>query len=424
MDKDITTLIKSGAASGLKAVEIRDGAVDCLKPLVGGRFALVVSDENCLKAGASALSRIGACETLVFQKGVRADETAVETVRRALLDVEVIVALGSGTITDICRYSAAAANLPFISVPTAPSMDGYASSYAAMLFSGTRAPYPAKFPEAIVADTRILCSAPRRMITAGLGELLGAYPRLLDWKLDSLINGGDYCDEVAALVRAAVEDCFNTLTAANLYAPEGAGALARALIISGARASGVKTGGSARHISRYIEMQRIFKKRPVPLYGEAVAVGALTLCGLYPLVAARVRSRMNIAVSFSQKIWEQTVKEKYGPAASKLIKSERTLKRNSGEKRRARINKIYASAPQILEHLTADAVPDAVLNAYGALGGVTDYPQLSLTLKDVKDAVLYAKELRAVYTILQMASDLNLLTGFAASLTKKEKREL
>jgi phosphate uptake regulator len=37
--------------------------------------------------------------------------------------------------------------------------------------------------------------------------------------------------------------------------------------------------------------------------------------------------------------------------------------------------------------------------------------------------VLYAKDLRVIYTILQMASDLNLLADYAAGLTKKVSKD-
>ena len=50
----------------------------------------------------------------------------------------VLVAVGSGVITDIVRYAAHLSDVEFVSVPTAASMDGYASSVAALEIDGVK----------------------------------------------------------------------------------------------------------------------------------------------------------------------------------------------------------------------------------------------------------------------------------------------
>ncbi|MBQ8311547.1 MAG: iron-containing alcohol dehydrogenase [Clostridia bacterium] len=47
------------------------------------------------------------------------------------LDSDLILAVGSGTINDICRYVSAIAKIPYCIVGTAPSMDGYISGSSA-----------------------------------------------------------------------------------------------------------------------------------------------------------------------------------------------------------------------------------------------------------------------------------------------------
>lgn len=45
-------------------------------------------------------------------------------------DIDMILAVGTGTIHDISRYMAFQYKIPFISVPTAASVDGFTSTVA------------------------------------------------------------------------------------------------------------------------------------------------------------------------------------------------------------------------------------------------------------------------------------------------------
>ena len=89
--------------------------------------------------------------------------------------------MGSGVITDITRYAAHLEDRDFVSVPTAASMDGYASGVAAMEFGGVKVTYPARAPLAIFADPAVLAAAPAELTRSGLGDLLGKATARIDW---------------------------------------------------------------------------------------------------------------------------------------------------------------------------------------------------------------------------------------------------
>lgn len=44
------------------------------------------------------------------------------------------------------------------------------------------------------------------MIAAGLGDLLGKFTCLCDWKLSRLINREHYCENIAGLVESCVQN--------------------------------------------------------------------------------------------------------------------------------------------------------------------------------------------------------------------------
>ena len=60
------------------------------------------------------------------------------------------VAVGAGTIHDLVRYTAHKLGLLFISLPTAPSVDGFVSGVAAMTVGGQKITFEAVPPLALL----------------------------------------------------------------------------------------------------------------------------------------------------------------------------------------------------------------------------------------------------------------------------------
>src|SRR5690554_4741656 len=107
---------------------------------------LVADQRTYLSAGGSSFVDMLEAEGLTAslcllqdneQGEVVADEETIVQVLLALPEqVHTIVAVGSGTIHDLVRFVSSKTNRPFISVPTAPSVDGYSSVGAPLLIQG------------------------------------------------------------------------------------------------------------------------------------------------------------------------------------------------------------------------------------------------------------------------------------------------
>jgi glycerol-1-phosphate dehydrogenase [NAD(P)+] len=96
------------------------------------------------------------------------------------------IAIGSGTITDITRFVSHRTGGSFIVMPTAPSVHSFTSQVSPLIVQGMKTTTPAHSPIAIFAGVGILSSAPRSMISAGFGDMLGKNTAVADWKLGSL----------------------------------------------------------------------------------------------------------------------------------------------------------------------------------------------------------------------------------------------
>jgi len=107
-----------------------------------GTKCVLVCDNNTYEiAGRTvekALSESGFSVTLcrIVREGKMVpDETAVgEAVMALSRDTEFMVAVGSGSVTDTTRVTAVNAKIPFVSVGTAPSMDGYTYVVAPLIY--------------------------------------------------------------------------------------------------------------------------------------------------------------------------------------------------------------------------------------------------------------------------------------------------
>src|SRR3972149_4922533 len=145
----------------------------------------------------------------------------------------VYLAVGSGTITDIVRFVSHRTRTSFISLPTAPSVDGYASVGAPLVFDGLKQTIACQSPLAIFADLKVLCAAPRRMIAAGFGDLVGKFTSVADWQLGHLLWAEPYAESIAQRSRQAALNCASEAEAIGAGTAERIRVLMEGLIESG-----------------------------------------------------------------------------------------------------------------------------------------------------------------------------------------------
>jgi glycerol-1-phosphate dehydrogenase [NAD(P)+] len=95
--------------------------------------------------------------------------------------VQGIVGIGGGKVIDAAKYAAYLRKMPFISVPTSSSSDGFSSSSASLLIDGKRTSVPAALAYGIVVDTEVIKSAPEKFIYSGIGDMVAKITSLYDW---------------------------------------------------------------------------------------------------------------------------------------------------------------------------------------------------------------------------------------------------
>lgn len=204
---------------------------------------------------------------------------------------EAVLAVGSGTIHDLTRFACSMRKLPFISVPTAASVDGFTSAGAPLLLDGVKRTIQTVAPEAIFADVSLLASAPQTMTAAGFGDMLGKYTSLADWKVSRDLAQEPYCPLGARMTEEALLACIEHVDEIAAGSPCGMDVLIRALIASGISMLIIDhsrpASGGEHHISHRIEMELLAQDRPQVLHGAKVGVAAALLTDLYKGLAVQ-----------------------------------------------------------------------------------------------------------------------------------------
>ncbi|AEJ45140.1 sn-glycerol-1-phosphate dehydrogenase [Alicyclobacillus acidocaldarius] len=207
-----------------------------------GRVVLVMDEHTRAAAGdalAQGLTDLGVLWTACLiepnaQGDVVADERSiVQALIAAGPDVEALVAVGSGTLHDIARFASYKMRIPFVSVPTAPSVDGFTSAGAPLIVRGIKTTYQTQAPIALFADTDVLERAPRELVWAGFGDVMGKSTSLADWAFGAIAAGEPYCAHLAALTREALEMAVAQADGLARARTDAIRSLMEALILSG-----------------------------------------------------------------------------------------------------------------------------------------------------------------------------------------------
>lgn len=107
---------------------------------------------------------------------------------------QAVISIGGGKVIDAGKYAAFLRNLPFISVPTSSSSDGFSSASASLYVHGKRTSVPAKLAYGIVVDTGVIRTAPEKFIYSGIGDMLSKITAIYDWIYEEKCGYGEVND--------------------------------------------------------------------------------------------------------------------------------------------------------------------------------------------------------------------------------------
>ena len=126
-------------------------------------------------------------------------ENIIHTAFKIPKNVDALVGIGGGKALDYSKYCAFVLDLPFISIPTSTSNDGFCSPNSSLLVENKRKSVKAKIPYGVIVDIEILQTSPESCIYSGIGDLISKITAGFDWKEASHL-GKDYFSDFAYLI--------------------------------------------------------------------------------------------------------------------------------------------------------------------------------------------------------------------------------
>lgn len=249
-------------------------------------YIVAVYDENTYKATSDRHPMVDK-ELILPAKDLHANEHGVDLLLKILPnETNLIIAIGSGTVHDICRYCAFLKKIVFVSCPTAASVDGFCSSVAAMTWNGCKKTLTAVAPKIVVADLDIIKNAPIHLAKSGFGDMVGKYVALTDWKIGKILKNEYYCPRIASLTMEATEASLKALDGILDGEESAYESLIFGLLLSGLAMQMIgnsrPASGAEHHISHLIEMEPAgLGLHSDALHGEKVGVGTLLVMEKY-----------------------------------------------------------------------------------------------------------------------------------------------
>lgn len=421
----------------IKAVNVGKGAINSLPGYAekfGYRHPYILCDKITYEiAGRKCEQLLEAagypCSVLIIKHQGYDEATLGEIVINKPDNCDLMIGVGTGSITDMLRYASFKLGLPCFTVCTGAPMDGFSASVGIMNVDNLKATMPAHSTEVIIGDTDVLSGAPYRMTIAGFGDLIGKLSALNDWRIAVLANGDHYCRQIDKLVSDYVEDILTKVPEIKNREPQATGDILNALLLTGAVISlygnSRPISGAEHHMSHYWEVLGEQRGQSYAMHGEQVAVGTVMA-----LLLEKKLSEMDIdfhrarekAKEYDAEAWKTEIRRVYGNASDAIIALEEKADKNGSTAKLTRLDRIEKNWPEIRD-LLANAYPwETLRKSLRELGCPCDPKDIGITAEVLRDTFLYCKETRDRYTAYQLASDLGVMEQLADCIIEQLQR--
>lgn len=384
---------------------------------LGGKLAVVFDQATQAALGdrvARALASVVNVERITLESP-HADMQTVASLAARTRGLDALVAVGSGTINDLCKYVTSQDGRRYCVFPTAASMNGYTSTTASItLENGLKVSLPSHAPAGCFWDLGVTAAAPAFLGASGFADCMARSVAQVDWWLAHRLLGCAYSNTpyiIQAQDELALNKRASQLPAGDV---EAYGYLSRVLTLCGLGIAFVGTsspGSMGEHqISHYIDCFA-GTRHPGTLHGQQVGVASLTMARVQQQLLARetapqLRPTKIDAADMARRMGGAVAAQCYQEITPKLLDEEGAKALNR------RMAEIW---PALREEVQSMIIPVAEMQRLlQAAGAPTTARELGLSVDFYREAVVHAREMRNRYSFLDMAADAGLLRDFAA----------
>lgn len=115
-------------------------------------------------------------------------------------EIRLVVAIGSGTVTEMAKYFASVRKIPVIAVATAFSSCTYLTNSTEIIVDKRRCFLPTSPVSILFFDLDIMATAPKQLLACGVGTVFANYLNVFDFLVTSKFTNDFYCKEISKLL--------------------------------------------------------------------------------------------------------------------------------------------------------------------------------------------------------------------------------
>lgn len=197
----------------------------------------------------------------------------------------IAVAVGSGVINDLCKLASHHHGQPYMTLPTAASVDGYSSFGASISYQNSKQTFSCPAPLAIIADIDVIAAAPKKMTAAGYADLAAKIPAGAEWMIADLLGAEPIDPPAWHVLQDVIDDQLSSPEGTASGDPDAIAGLFEGLTLSGIAMQAARSSRPAScsdHLfSHILDMTHYRFNGELQSHGFQVAIGTLTMCGVF-----------------------------------------------------------------------------------------------------------------------------------------------
>lgn len=337
------------------------------------------------------------------------DDTTYAWLRDQIHDrpPDIVLAVGSGVINDLCKWACFELDIPYLVVATAASMNGYAAANVAAKISGVKVLIEARPPVAVVAEPAVIVGAPSQMTAAGFGDMVARYQSHADWVMNNMLLGEYYCAYCAEMATDLERLYLRHPQDVRQAKSEAIKGLFEVLFWTGTAMTLVGTSapasGGEHLLSHTLDMMADLNNEKHDLHGRQVGLGTIFSAAIYEkLLALETPTFAELPEGVDAEFW--TV-----PSVIRAVREQYSAKGPQLEMIRAKIAQAAVWDRLKARLMAITKRPKEIKNWLLRAGGASTIADIGCSRERLRAAAMHMHEIRKRCTVVDLAWVLGIL---------------
>ena len=412
---------------------------EMFQKLFPGKKAIIIADTNTWevagKAVLQSLESAGVAHEPPFvfdDPDLYAEWKFVEQLKAHLEPQDVIaIAVGSGVINDLTKYTSHILGRKYMCVGTAASMDGYTAYGASITKDGNKQTFSCPAPYGFVMDPVIAAAAPKELAASGYADLIAKIPAAADWMLADAV-GAEAIDPFGwSLVQDGLRESLSAPAAVHAGDVEMTERLSEGLLMSGFAMQAIHSSrpasGTEHQFSHCWDMENLaYPNGKHVSHGFKVGIGTLASTASLEFLLEKDLEKLDVGKCVAAwKSWDEMEAEIRKVFAGKPGHLARGLEETKGkyvdkEGLREQLEALKAAWPELKEKIRAQIIPfDEVYEDLKLVGAPYEPEMICVDRARMRQTFSYIPYMRSRFTNIDVVYRLGLMDELTGRLFGK-----